>query len=149
MKFSTREDISAPIEQVYDALVDFDAFERAVLRRGLDAVRVDNLSAPGVGMQWKSKFKFRGKPRNMISEVTALDRPERFVLTSQVSGLDAVVSLDLLALSPRQTRVSLDVEIKPTSLSSRLFLQSLRLAKAGLNRRFKKGFHKYLHSTVG
>lgn len=149
MKFTTREDISAPIEQVFDALVDFDAFERAVLRRGLDVVRTDSLSAAGVGMAWKSKFKFRGKARNMQSEVTALDRPERFVLVSRVSGLDTILTLDALALSPRQTRVTLDLEIKPTSLSSRLFLQSLRLAKSSLNRRFKKGFHKYLNSTLG
>ena len=41
MKLSTREDIEAPIGTVFDAVTDFDGFERQLLRRGVDVTRDD------------------------------------------------------------------------------------------------------------
>ena len=64
MKFSTREDIEAPIEGVFDMLCDFEGFERSAMRRGAEVQRVDRLPKPGVGMIWDVVFSMRGKMRN-------------------------------------------------------------------------------------
>ena len=60
MKFSTREDISAPIDQVFQALCDFEAFERLAMRRGAELRRTDTMTRPGVGMQWHVTYSMRG-----------------------------------------------------------------------------------------
>ncbi|MEO1026387.1 MAG: SRPBCC family protein, partial [Pseudomonadota bacterium] len=52
-------------------------------------------------------------------------------------GLECMGVVDLVALSKARTRMLVSLDLKPTTLSSRLMVQSLRLAKGSLNRRFK------------
>lgn len=56
MKFSTREDIDLPIDQVFAQVSDLDQFERAALRRGVKIRRMDDSAQPKVGMAWEMDF---------------------------------------------------------------------------------------------
>ena len=58
MKFSTKEDIEAPIEDAFALFVDFDQFERSALRRGGQVRRTDSLKSKGVGMSWDAVSSF-------------------------------------------------------------------------------------------
>ncbi|MHC0052384.1 SRPBCC family protein [Actibacterium sp. D379-3] len=141
MKFSTREDIAAPMSQVFAAVSDFDVFERAILRRGVELSRTDMLPGPGPGMTWKSRFTYRGRPRELTAELTHYQTPELLVMKSHSAGLDGALTVELLQLSPRQTRMAVALDLKPNTITARLFLQSLRLAKSSLTRRYKKSVH--------
>lgn len=136
MIFSTKEDIEAPIDQVFRMVTDFEALEKQALRRGAEVRRTDKLSSKGVGMCWQAGFRFRGKMREVSIELTEFDVPNRLVAKSAAGGLKADVVLDLVALSRRRTRMSFDMELTPTTLSSRLMVQSMKLARGKLNRRF-------------
>ncbi|KAJ54899.1 hypothetical protein ACMU_14135 [Actibacterium mucosum KCTC 23349] len=144
MKFSAREDISAPIDAVFAALSDFDTAERAALRRGAEVQREDPQGAPGLGSKWSIVFAFRGKARKMKAKVTDFSAPEGMSVQGDGAGLETAVEIQLVALSPRQTRVKIEVEVKPKTITARLFVQSLRLARANLTQRFKDGVHKYI-----
>ena len=137
MKFSTREDIAASIDQVFDALCDFESFERQAMRRGAEVQRVDPLTQPGVGMKWKAGFDMRGRRRKIDIELTRFDAPNEMIFAATSSGVDAVFTLELLALSRNRTRLSVALEITPLNLSARLLVQSLKLAKSSLTKRFK------------
>lgn len=138
MKFSTREDINAPIEQVFEMLSDFHVYERNALRRGADVQRIDRLTEPGVGMKWKAAFVMRGKLRKVEITLSEFDQPKRMIFWSASTGLSGQFSMDLVAMSRTRTRVSVALELKPQNLSARLMIQSLRLAKSSLNKRFKQ-----------
>jgi hypothetical protein len=137
MKFSTKEDIEAPIDDAFALFSDFDQFERSALRRGAEVRRTDSLHQNGEGMTWATQFKLRGKNRKIDAEMVEYCAPENYCLEMQSDDFTAFATLDLMALSKGRTRASLTVELKPKSLSGRLMLQTLRLGKTRLEKRFK------------
>lgn len=143
MKFSKREDIEAPIDDVFAAVSDFDWFERVILRRGAEVSRIDSLTAPAPGMAWQSRFVFRGKPRVVAAELVRHEAPERLAMRTKGAGLDGLLSVDLVQLTPRRTRMSVQLEIRPETMTGRLLVQSLRLAKTNLTSRFKAGVGRF------
>ena len=61
MKFSTREDIEAPIAYVFDRVADFPAYERRALRQGAEvSCRTDG--AAQVGTVWDVEFTLSRPP---------------------------------------------------------------------------------------
>lgn len=152
MQFTAREDISAPIDRVFAAVTDFEAFERAILRRGAEIERTDTLTVPAPGMAWRSKFEFRGKTRKMDAELTRFEAPETFAISTNSAGMDGEVVVELVQLSPRQTRLQIITLLKPRSMSAKLLVQTLRLAKGSLLKRYRGGVRKFardLESRLG
>lgn len=138
MKFSTREDIEAPLEQVFLSITDFDGFERQALRRGAEVTRQDSLGVPGVGSEWQLRFVFRGKERDVNAKMTEFSAPNGFKAQTRSASLQGLVTVDLVSLSPRRTRMQVSIDVTPTSLTGRLLVQSLKFAKSNVNKRFSK-----------
>lgn len=143
MKFSTKEDIEAPIEDVFAMLSEFEAFERSAIRRGVELQRVGTHVGPGVGMTWVANFPLRGKQRELRLELMQFDAPEAMRFQGMMQGLETDMTLALVALSPRRTRLSVELTLKPRSLPARLLVQSLKLAKANLDKKFKLRVAEY------
>lgn len=143
MKFTTKEDIAAPMDQVFASLSDFDSYERAILRRGAELTRTDSLTTPGTGMTWHCAFKYRGRNRSLDAELVRFEPNELMMIKSRSTGIDGTFKVELLQLSQRHTRMAVELEMSPNTLTARLFLQSLRLAKSSLNRRFKGSVREY------
>lgn len=136
MKFSAREDIEAPIDHVFQIVTDFDAYERQALRRGADVKRLDDGNYK-VGSAWDVAFSFRGKERRIRATLTNVE-PQSLVLEASSPNLEGTTLIELVPLSPARTRLAIAIEMKAKTLTARLMLQSLKLAKASLNQRFKK-----------
>ncbi|MCZ4353106.1 SRPBCC family protein [Roseovarius aestuarii] len=137
MKFSTREDIEAPIEYVFSQVSDFPGLERSALRRGAEVQRVDELRRLGPGMIWDTAFDLRGKRRRMQVELVEMDPPNSMRLVSRAATLHGELWVDLVAMSRGRTRLTLAAELTPQNLSARLMLQSLKLAKSSVTKRFE------------
>lgn len=137
MQFKAQEDIGAPIDVVYDTLTDFRTFENAALRRGAEIERLDDGEGPVVGARWRVRFRLRGRDRVVDAELTELAAPESYVIESTGGGIDGVSRIGLVALSKSSTRLSIEINLSPRTLSARLILQSVRLARSTLARRFK------------
>ncbi|MDF1717797.1 MAG: SRPBCC family protein [Antarcticimicrobium sp.] len=137
MQFSSKEDIDAPIEEVFAAVSDFDGFERSAIRRGIEVRREDEAAAVAPGMAWDAAFDLRGKRRNLRLVLARLAAPEEMQVESESTGLTGVMTVELVALSPQRTRMAIVLNLAPKTLSARLFLQSLKLAKTSLTKRFK------------
>jgi len=137
MKFSTKEDIEAPIETVFEMATDFEGFERSAMRRGAEVQRVDDLTQTGLGMLWDVGFDMRGRRRDVRLELVEFDRPSGLAMSADSSGISGSFDVELIALSRSRTRLSVQLELKPQNLPARLMIQSLKLAKANLSKRFK------------
>ncbi|MEP5152938.1 SRPBCC family protein [Planktotalea sp.] len=137
MKFSTKEDIEAPIDDAFKLFSDFDQFERSALRRGAEVNRTDTLRKKGAGMAWHAVFHLRGKERKIDAKMSEYNEPDNYCLEMLSEDITAFATVDLMPLSKNRTRASIALELKPKSLSGRLMIQTLRLGKGRLQRRFK------------
>lgn len=146
MKFSTREDVEAPIEEVFDTICEFSRYERAAMRRGAEVRRLDTLTKAGEGAEWFVRFMLRGKERELNLQVSQFNRPEEMVVSFSSQGIVGEMSFELIALSLRKTRMIVALELRPLTLPARLFLQSLKLTKTTLNRRYEERVAEYVSS---
>ena len=135
MRFNTKEDIEAPIEFVFAQVADVDAHERSAMRRGIEARRQGALVAKGT--KWHVKFDFRGKPRTADIELTIFDQPTLVEFNFESGGVAGVSRMELVPLSPNRTRMMVQIDLTPKTLAARLLVQSLKLAKANITKKFK------------
>ncbi|MBE0412193.1 SRPBCC family protein [Yoonia sp.] len=136
MKFSTREDIEAPIAHVFEKASDFAAFERRALRHGARVYRQGD-GPVTLGAKWEIEFRLRGRNRKMQATLAAIDAPEMYRFDAVSEHLIAQSSVTLVALSPNRTRILVAFDLQPRSLTARVMLQPLKLAKAKLTQQFK------------
>jgi Polyketide cyclase / dehydrase and lipid transport len=134
MKVTSRHDIDAPVDFVFRTLVDFDAWERSAMRRGADVVRTDKMTTVAPGLSWLVRFRFRGKERKLAIRLTGIDPGARAAFAVEGGLFEATSIVDLMELGPNRTRFVMVGEAKPKSLGARLILQSLRLARARVQR---------------
>jgi hypothetical protein len=133
MKLSTREDIEAPIETVFAALSDFAAIERQLRARGFSVEPNPAGPEAGVGRKWHALASWRGRMHGVDAELVSLEAGRGYSVVSTSGGVVATTEVDLVALSKSRTRMLLSVDLRPTTLSSRLLVQSLKLAKGRLS----------------
>ncbi|MBR9651130.1 SRPBCC family protein [Thalassovita aquimarina] len=136
MELVSKEDIDAPIKQVFKMLTDFGFFERAALRRGAEVQRVDGRQDVGRGMAWIISVVLRGKLRNIRLTLTEYDAPNSMTFTGGEKGMDGMLKVDLVALSRKRTRMTVKIELSATTLPARLLLQSLKLGRNKMQSRF-------------
>ena len=134
MKFSTREDIEVPVDDVFARIADFDTFERMALRHGAQVTRRDG---PGPGTTWQVRADIRGKPREMRIALVRLDAPDGLTVDIASAGIVGALVVELVALSRSRTRMRVALEVRPQTLSARLSIQSARLARGTLTKRYK------------
>ena len=148
MKLSSRYDVEAPMAEVFAELVNMDHWERAAMRRGADVARMDQVKTTGTdvaqGMTWLAKFRYRGKDRTAQIRIDRQDPPASLHLTATSALVDAVLLIDLMDLSLRRTRLTLGLELRPKTLASKIYVQSLRLAKARVERSFQTRISQFV-----
>lgn len=143
MQFTAKEDIDAPIDAVFEMLTDFEGFERSAMRRGAEVHRVDRLTQPGEGMSWKAAFDLRGRRRDMDVKLVEFVPPTRMAFRGTSTSFTGRFDVDLLALSRTRTRMAVDLEFAAQNLTARLLVQSLKLARSSLTKKFRLRVAEY------
>lgn len=136
MKLTVRHDIEAPLAYVFGELNDVAAWERSALRRGAEVTRTTGVKDLATGASWLIKFAFRGKMRQVALRLTTLEPNASLGFSGTGASLDGLAGIDLLELASRRTRLSVTLDVRPRTIAARVILQSLRIAKNRINRRF-------------
>lgn len=144
MKFSTRQDTDLPADHLFDAVSDFQRIERILVRRGAEVRRVDPTQEPGAGMVWDVSFDLRGKRRDLRLEVVQFDRPEKIVIHGQSEPLDLTIDMTVIALTRTKSRLIFELEAKPRNMRARLMLQTAKLGKSQLDRKFAQRVGEFI-----
>ena len=136
MKLTSKQDIEAPLAFVFQQLSDFESWERAAMRRGAEVSRTDKLRAPGPGMQWLARFRYRSRDRKMEIRLDRIEPPSHLGFTGISKLVDGEISVDLIELGQMRTRVHVSLDLKPKTLTAKLYVQSLRLARSRVEKNF-------------
>lgn len=136
MKLTGRKDIAASAEFVFSALTDFDSWERFAMRRGVDVSRTDTRTSPGPGMSWLVRFAFRGKSREAKIELVQIGPGSNLKVRGQSTNLEGDCHIEVIEMAAKRCRLHLSLDTRARTLGARLFLQSLRLAKGRVDKRF-------------
>lgn len=135
MKFSSRQELAAPPAHVFRALTDFDRFEDLARGRGVEVTR-SPATDPGPGMGVTIRGVYRGRQRSLRSEIVVFEPDQALGLDAQTRGLDCQARVTLAETASRSTRMIVGLDLRPASFSGRVLLQSLKLGKSALARRF-------------
>jgi hypothetical protein len=143
MKFTDKTDIEANLNDTFTAFADFETFERQVLRSGAKIARTDDLTENGPGMMWDVVLEFRNKERKIKVELVDYDSPNLLEFEGSADGFDAIILVELSPLSSRQTRANISFNLQANTLAAKLMLQTARLTKSTLNKRFSRRLHRF------
>lgn len=136
MKFVAIEDIAAPASHVWTRITDFDRFEKRIAGK---AGRVERIPSGPVqqGTTWTGRANFNGKMRDAKVALQKLDPERAMVLSGGTEGMEITIDIELDALSATSSRLTVTTEAKARTLAARLLLQSARLARQTLAKRYK------------
>lgn len=128
--------MNATIGEVFAILSDVETMERQALRRGIEIRRTTPHQHAAVGMGWQAQFWFRGRSRTTEIVLSELTEPIRLVFDSRTGGLETRFEVELMELSRAHTRMSTTAVLTAQTLSARLLVQSMKLAKGRILRRY-------------
>ncbi|MDO5612102.1 MAG: SRPBCC family protein [Paracoccus sp. (in: a-proteobacteria)] len=148
MKFSTRKDADVPADQLFAAVTDFPRMERMLMRRGVAVARIDPAQEPGNSMAWRIAFDWRAKRREVRLDVARFDRPEQVGITGMSDPFEMVINMTIVALSRTRSRLIFETDLRPRNMKSRLLLQTARLGKAQLDRRFARRVGEFIDELM-
>lgn len=144
MKFSTRFDLDSTAEDLFARIGDFGRIERMLVRRGASVSRVDPAEVPQSGVGWLIGFDWRGRPRSLRLDVVRHDHPERLSMSGMSDALDVAIDATVIALSRSRSRLIFETELRPRNMRARLMMQTAKLAKPQLDRRFERRLGDFL-----
>ena len=137
MKLTAKTDLEVPAAAVFAVLTDHASWEREAIRNGVEIERPAGSPPTGVGAEWRIRGHFRGKARRVELRITELTPDQRLALGLDSPAIEGTSRVEVMVLSPRRSRLRVDLEIKPKTLAARLFINTLRLAKGRVTARFE------------
>ena len=144
MKFSTRQDIDVPAHRVFSRATEYARFERLIQRRGIALRRISDCSETGAGPAWAAELTYRGHSRAVDAAMYAVEPNQHLAVKGATSGVDFVLTMDIVELSLTKSRMIFGLDLRPATLPARLMVQSLRLNKATLDRKFAERVSKFV-----
>lgn len=129
MKLKVAEDVDAPLGFVYVRMADFTRLEEEIRGRGAELKRDGNWTQAAAGCGWKGNVTVRGKPRRIDASIGHMAENDTILVESKVGGMDCTYEMTFYEMAPEITRVSTVLELKPNTLSARLVIQTLKLAR--------------------
>lgn len=137
MKLTAKTDLEVPAAAVFAVLTDHASWEREAIRNGVEIERPPGSPLTGVGAEWRVRGHFRGKARKVQLRITEMAPDQRFALGIDSPSVEGTSRVEVMVLSPRRSRIRVDLEFKPKTLAARLFINTMRLAKGRATARFE------------
>ncbi|MCC1492226.1 SRPBCC family protein [Cognatishimia sp. F0-27] len=135
MKFTSTTQIAAAPEHVFALLSDCDWIEARARNSGLDPKRVPPDAAFAVGTAWQMRSEVHGVVRDISVVVQDCTEPVRIGFLARAGGVEFVTALALAPHGTGGTVATVTVDVLAKSLSAKVLMQPMKVAKAQIARK--------------
>lgn len=135
MKISGSKAFKRARERVFDSFADPARMDAVFAEQGVNMRRE---GAGGPGTVWHLDVISGGKERSMAIALADMERPGAMHMRVTSEMLDADVAFIFSDLPDGGCDVTADIELAPRTLSARVAIQTLRLAKGKVEQRIQR-----------
>lgn len=137
MKLKVSEDAQSPVDAAFAVLTDYAAIEDELRNHGVTITRLGGWRDVALGVAWSGRGQLRGKTRQIDAKVSALEPGRMVEIEARVGGMKVLHETRLVPLGERVTRINITLDLRPDTLSARLLVQSLKLARGRILERME------------
>lgn len=137
MKFSTRADVKAPIDYVFEQITNITTLERSIMHFGGNVERIAGDDEVIFKTRWRVKFVLNGIRRSVMVKIIEVEKPNNLTFEVTSKNIDATLLIELVALSHSCTRLNVTAMAKAKTIAVKLLFQSICFAGQKNQMRFK------------
>ncbi len=137
MKFTAVEDISSPIDLVWERLADIEGFE-AKVRPHIEDIQRRPPGPAGHGTVWTAYASVMGKRREVTVTLTEMQPPHRMAARARIEGIEIGIDIVLTVVSDHMTRLTVTTEATAQGIAGKLLLKTAEMARDRLGGRYAK-----------
>ncbi len=140
MELSYTCTIYVPQAFAYARATDFARFEAEGFGNLAPFEPSNKIRAPKIGARWKTSAEFQGRPRRFSLELFELTPSEKLVLGNKSEKYDIEAHFDFIEKGPEETEFCFHLIAKANSITARLILQTIQLARARIEKNMQVDF---------
>jgi len=134
--------IKVPQAFAFDRATDFERFEAEGFGNLAPFEPRNEIRAPEIGAKWRTAADFQGRPRRFWLELLALEDPGTMVLGNKSKKYDVEARFSFVEAEADVTEFTFHLNAKAQSITGKLILQTIQLARARIVKSMQDDFDK-------
>jgi len=133
-------DINVPQRFAFERATDFALFEEVGFGKLEPFEPRSEIRAPEIGARWRTAAEFQGRPRRFSLQLLELETPEWLVLGNKSEKYDVEARFRFTDMGEAQTAFSFHLVAKAQSITAKLILQTIQLARGRIEKSMQADF---------
>jgi hypothetical protein len=146
MELSYCNTINVPLHFAFARASDFERFEVEGFGALAPFEPRNNIRAPALGARWRTAAEFQGRPRRFSLELLEIVEPNMLVLGNKSEKYDVEARFAFTKAGAKSTKFDFTLNAKAQSITGKLILQTIQLARARIVKSMQTEFDKMAES---
>ncbi len=142
MELSYQNTINVPQAFAFARATDFERFEAEGFGNLAPFEPRNDIRAPALGARWRTAAEFQGRPRRFVLELLDIDAPGKLVLGNKSEKYDVEARFTFTEAGAEATAFAFSLNAKAQSITGKLILQTIQLARARIVKSMQADFDK-------
>ncbi len=142
MELSYQNKIKVPQAFAFERATDFERFEAEGFGNLAPFEPRNKIRAPELGARWRTAAEFQGRPRRFVLELLEIENPGTLVLGNKSEKYDVEARFTFTEAAEAETTFDFTLNAKAQSITGKLILQTIQLARARIVKSMQADFDK-------
>lgn len=129
MKLKVSDDVGRSADAAFTVITDYTPIENQLHDAGYKLARVGAWEVASLGAAWSGTGEIRGQRQDIEAEITGWEQGRAVTILVKIGGLRVSHTTRIIPLGEAAAQIEITAELKPRTLSARVFVQGLKLAR--------------------